>query len=209
MNSDHMELRTNGFVFTRGYGVSKRVDVKLGLGYRFSRYQYDSAGYVTNSRKAADFTGISLESKVNLFTQNKWRPELALSGNYFYSSLGGDMVGLVLSWSYRLGDKFRLGGNFASNNVDSELDGNYGFFDSFNYTVNARYEFVKGIGVFADIRLPNSLESYSAMPDFGVYYRVNSNMQFHMRYNQLMSIDNNPTQLYNLGGGFSCLFFNY
>jgi hypothetical protein len=185
---------SDGFKFTAGYGVFKGVDIKMGIAF------FDTDASRINS--------ISVGSKVNLMKQTKWYPELALSGGYSYTTKNSDFYDAALSWSYKLGSKFRLGGNFAYVGVVSRLGGTSEFFDSFNYTVNARYEFGRGIGVFADIPLPKSLDDYSSMPEIGTYYRINKNMQFHIRYNQLISTDNNPTQLYNLGGGFSWLLGN-
>jgi len=195
-----------------GYGISKRVDVRIGTGYSFLKYSNKSF-HTTETGTKNFWTGILVGSRLNLFSQKKWRPELAFSANVFISNntkvLTYEHLDLVLAWSYKLGDKFRLAGNFGWNETSSKFRSD-GFFDPFYYTLNARYEWGKGIGFFADFYLPKSLENYHPTPSVGGYYRLNPNMQFHVRYRQFVDFNNQEylPQFYTIGGGFSWLIGN-
>lgn len=175
-----------------GYGITKRVDVRITTGQFSNTYRFLD-GSTEKSGNIKNWSGLFFGTKVNLTNQKGWIPESAVSVDlsmpYQYESLELTTIKLNFAWSYLIGNNFRLGGDFLfTDDFDNFQQRN--FFDSFHYRINARYELVNGFGVFVDVNLPKSFGGMIYNPNGGLYYRLNKNAQFHILYGTTMGNEN-------------------
>jgi len=186
-------------VISIGYGIFKFMDfrVRYGLNYQESYFSQDGSwsNYPVHS--------LEFGSKINLFKQKGWIPELSYS-LYYISDTYSQRVTNTLAFSYNWGEKFRLGGNFGLPLYDLEK---FEPARKWYYSLNIRYEIFEGFGVFADVKSQDLM--YRGMnSQIGFYYRLNNNMQFHLNGGKVFYVEsNNPFDIYFASGGFSWMLF--
>ncbi len=193
--SDHSFKTLGAPVISVGYGLFKFMDFRLTYGLNHDRSYYSQVG-----SRSSYHSNIQFGSKINLFQQKKWMPELSYS--LYYNS--DEFVANTLAFSYNLGDNFRLGGNFGLELYDIELKTNP---RQWYFSLNARYEFFEGFGAFADIKSQDRVYEYMKT-QIGVYYRLNNNMQFHLNGGKVFYVESNgDLNEYFSSGGFSWMLF--
>jgi hypothetical protein len=201
-----------------GYGLGKRVDIRLETEYSFEQRTEDFGwnwGNLPHTRSYKGLDGFKLGSKVNLFEQKGWIPQVAFSAEFVvgYSWYGDDIDrfndenGIILSlpWSYNLGQKFRLSGGFEYMHLGTRRISNI-----YNGSINGRYEIIEDLGVFVELMVPTNFTYYSVTPTVGAFYRINSNMQVDLSFGKYIGNYNNyfDYERSYLSGGFSWLIFN-
>ena len=209
------EVNRNGPITSVGYGLTKRMDISLSSGYYFNSGSSDAYWWMSNEWN--QWQGLKFSSKFNLLEQKGWMPQMAIAIDFkgeYITSFGpsldrfnnGSGIILSLPWSYHLGEKFRLGGGFGYMVSNSYRDMDH----LFNCSINSRYEFSIGLGVFMDVFVPTDFYYSSVTGTIGAYYRINPSIQVDFSFER---IHENLT-LYNtydrsqLSCGFSWLMFN-
>ena len=188
-------------VISIGYGVFKFMDfsVSYGLNYQESNFPQDGI-FLSNYPYLNTF---EIGTKINLFKQKGWVPELSYSLDYV-SDIHLQRVTNTLAFSYNWGEKFRLGGNFGLPLYDLEK---FEPARKWYYSLNVRYEFFEGFGAFADVK-SQDLMRWGMNTQIGFYYRLNNNMQFHLHGGKVFFVEsNNRFDIYFASGGFSWMLF--
>ena len=186
-----------------GYGITKFLDVRISTGwYKRSWENRIDTGSVNG------LGGFGISTKVNVLKQKSWIPEVAFGVGVSFPSKkfsGSTNINSTLAWSYRFGDKFRLGGNFMMNTFYSDFSSNQEF--NWQYSLNVRYEFIEGFGAYADLYSGSFSFGYFQLSG-GLYYRLNPNMQLNVSggYGGINSGSNITST--SINGGFSWLLFN-
>ena len=193
--SDHSFKTLGAPIISVGYGLFKFMDFRLTYGLNHDRSYYSQDGSWSSYH-----SNIQFGSKINLFQQKKWIPELSYS--LYYNS--DEFVTNTLAFSHNLGENFRLGGNFGLRLYDLESKINP---RQWSYSINARYEFFKGFGAFVDFKSQDQKFWWRTSSQIGVYYRLNNNMQFHLNGGKVFYSENNDLNEYFASGGFSWMLF--
>jgi len=181
-------------VISIGYGIFKFMDIRIGYDLNYYTSYFSQDGSWSNY-----YSNIEFGSKINLFKQKEWVPELSYS--LYYNS--DQFVTNTLAFSYNLGEKFRVGGNVGlilydvkKINLDRQL----------YFSVNIRYEFFEGFGAFADVKSQDRIYDYMTS-QFGLYYRLNNNMQFHLNGGKVFYTNITDLNHNFVNGGFSWMLF--
>ena len=192
-----------------GYGISKNVDIHVSASYLQNEWESDGIAGPSNGGFNG-FGGLTIGSKVNLFKQKKWLPEIALNVDASIPNADFGFRELMklqstLAWGYYLGDNFRVGGNFIMRNF---INSSYSetFTTDFSLTFNTRYELSNGLGFFADVMV-GSFNFNSMFPTVGVYYRYKQNIQLHISAGKYYTFQSSVDSEY-VSAGFSWLLFN-
>tara|TARA_R110002050_G_scaffold109799_4_gene221522 strand:+ start:19059 stop:19868 length:810 start_codon:yes stop_codon:yes gene_type:complete len=214
-SNSYIELKQHSPSVRIGYGVTKRLDFRMETGYSFENSNWaNNWGYLPSS-KTNTWTGFKVGSKFNLFQENRWVPQLAISIDYVLVSIGYENifdqsdyrtgVALSLPWSYNLSKKFRLGGGF-----EYMYFGESYFSEVYKGSLNGRYEFLKGLGIFMELMIPTDLDKYSLVPSAGAYYRITKNIQVDVSFGKYIGDygASSYTNKNQFSGGFSWLLFN-
>ena len=191
-------LKTIGApVISIGYGVFKFIDfrVKYGINYQESYFSQDGP--------PSKYSVHSLEfgSKINLFKQKGWIPELSYS-LYYISDTYSQRMTNTLAFSYNWGEKFRLGGSLGLPLYDLELPEPAHLW----YSLNVRYQIFEGFGAFADVKYQDHW-LYYMNTQIGLFYRLNNNMQFHLNGGKVWYTELNHFDEYFANAGFSWMLF--
>lgn len=208
-NSQELNFWSNGPSLNLGYGITKRLDIRISTGYSSTTYRHYDHGQGF-SGKNHSWNGFSIGSKLNLLKQKGWIPELAVNASVSFGNFSNKLTYLGtdigLPWAYKLGKKFRLGGSFNFYHTNSVTDLGT-LWDSFYYSINATYEFMDALGVYAQLALPKNLQSYYTIPKVGAYYRINPKMQVNLNFSKTFA-SSNTQNIYEgqyVSAGFSWL----
>ena len=194
-----------------GFGIFKNIDLRIGIGMSYNETHFSGSDYsgspINSFTSDYKMNNFAFGSKINLFKQQKLVPELAYSldvNTLFTSTNSRSHIYNTLAFSYNLGEKFRLGGNFGlrtSLSLTGYSEGSSHLF----YSLNIRYEFMDGLGAFMDFK-PANISSIDMNSMLGIYYRLNNNMQFNLYGGTLLLTPQNyPSDVYFVSGGFSWL----
>ena len=197
-----------------GYGITKNIDVHISTNIVQSDWDNtNDSSFLTGSNYR--IRGYFIGSKVNLWKQKGWLPEVAFDLGVGLPSdfkLIKSNVSATLAFSYKIGEKLHLGGNVNMYSTFYEVNTETEVQNSFGFSLNIRYEFIHGFGAFADLDLNgirvNSYIPSNYTPNGGLYYRINPNMQIELSAGKFLSTGYSPTTFGYVSGGFNWLLFN-
>ena len=193
-----------------GYGLFNNIDFHVNVGMQYQEYnltQIYSGDTTKNHGSSYKVNSFGFGTKINLFKQKGWVPQLAYSlevNTLFDSQNSLSYMNNTLAFAYYLGEKFRLGGNLGLRTrlyVSGDSEGSSHLF----YSLNLRYEFIDGFGAFLDFK-PANISDYIMNSQVGLFYRLNNNMQLNLNAGKLLFTEPNfPTKITFISGGFSWL----
>lgn len=185
-----------------GYGLGSRIDLRMGLG--FSHNTWES---VESSGSNYIFSGLNLGTKINVFHQKGWIPEVAVDVGM--ATLGKDFnhlsIPTSLTFKYYLADRFDVSGSVWYTNSWSS-----GYHhDLFRWSMESSFDITKNLGVYASVRTWNP-KRYEVYWNTGLFYQVNNTFLLNLEYTTLgspfWSSYNNSSR--TISAGFSWLMLN-
>lgn len=196
----------NYFQLNAGYGILEGLD--LSVGYKQSQIGivYDSSGHTIEDPYDYSNKAVSIGSKLNLLSQNGWKPELALSGSYRYNSRTNDELDFRFALSYAIYEKLCLIGNLGWLFQIDKLSGTRGA--NMYASLNLRYMASNGLGFYAEWASSKSYGSIPMSVGLGAFYQLNKNLLFHLQYSQFNEELDPVSPSYNFGGGLTWLMLN-